>query len=83
MADASTDPFGDWKRTRSRLANTKKHDPHADVTELRRQLKTERMAAYIREMVDAMPPLTEEQRSRLASLFRPNAGSDGGTDAAA
>lgn len=83
MPEVSIDPFGDWKRTRSKLANTKKRDPDADVTELRQQLKTERMAAYIREMVDAMPPLTDEQRARLAALFCPSAATGGGRDAAA
>ncbi|MFD7075243.1 hypothetical protein ACFV9G_13635 [Nocardioides sp. NPDC059952] len=83
MPDVSTSPFGDWKRTRSKLANIKKRDPDADVTELRQQLKTERMAAYIREMVDAMPPLTDEQRARLAALFGASASTGGGRDAAA
>lgn len=47
----------------------KKKDPSADVTELRRQLKAERLADYIERTVDAAPPLTAEQRTRLASLL--------------
>jgi len=55
--------------TRSRLANTLKADPSADVTELRRQYKAERLEEYIRRTVDAAPPLTVEQRARLAELL--------------
>lgn len=76
--------FGAWTVTRSRLANVLKDDPAADVTDLRRQMKAERLAAYIRSTVDAMPPLTEDQRAKLAALFRsPGVAQGGGSDAAA
>jgi hypothetical protein len=65
-----------WTHTRSELANTKRHDPDADVTELRRQLKAERLEDHIRRMVDEAPALSVEQRSRIAALLRP-----GGRDA--
>lgn len=71
-----------WTHTRSRIAHAKKANPAADVTELRRQLKAERLAEYIKATVDAAPALTNEQRDRLAALLRPLAGDRGGLDAA-
>lgn len=65
-----------WTQTRSQIARTKKADPTADVTELRRQLKAERLEDYIKRTVDAAPPLTDTQRARLAALL------SGGPDAA-
>lgn len=58
-----------WTHTRSQIAHTKRRDPNADVTELRRQLKAERLADYIKRTVDTAPPLTPEQRDRLALLL--------------
>lgn len=60
-----------WTHTRSKIANEKRKNPDADVTELRRQLKCERASEYIREIVDAWPPLTNEQRTKLAELLTP------------
>ena len=60
-----------WTHTRSKIANVKRKDPNADVTELTRQLKCERASEYIREIVDAWPPLTDEQRTKLAELLKP------------
>lgn len=59
-----------WTKTRSRIAHAKRRDPDADVTELRRQLKAERLEDYIKRTVDAAPPLTADQRDRLALLLR-------------
>ena len=71
-----------WTKTRSMIAHAKKADPTADVTDLRRQLKAERLEEYIRRTVDAAPPLTTEQRDRLALLLRPALANAGGADAA-
>lgn len=57
--------------SRSRRAD----DP--DLIEARRNLRAERLADYIKKNVAAAPPLTPEQRDRLALLLR------GGPDAAA
>ena len=62
--------MGSWTKTRSQIAHAKRRDPDADVTELRRQLKADRLADYINRVVDAAPPLTVEQRDRLALLLR-------------
>lgn len=60
-----------WTHTRSKLANTLKKDPEADVTELRQQLRVERTTEYIRKLVDGAPPLSEDQRAKLAELLAP------------
>ncbi len=59
-----------WTHTRSKIAQTKRSDPQADVTELRRQLKAERLGDHITKIVDAAPPLSDEQRRQLAALLR-------------
>ena len=58
-----------WTHTRSKIAHIKKHDPSADVTDLRRQLRAERLEDYIKRTVDEAPPLTAEQRLRLAGIL--------------
>lgn len=58
-----------WTHTRAKIANTKRLDPDADVTDLKRQLKAERLEDYIQRTVDSAPRLTEAQRARLAALL--------------
>ncbi len=43
------------------------------IEQTRRDLAAERIAAYIEKVVSAAPPLTEAQRSRLATLLQPQA----------
>lgn len=62
-----------WTHTRAKIARTIKSDPDSDVTELRRQLKAERLEEHIKRVVDAAPPLNDEQRVRLAHLLHPTA----------
>lgn len=50
--------------TRSRSAD----DP--DLTDARQKLAAERLAAYIKRTLNAAPPLTDEQRSKLAAILR-------------
>lgn len=66
-----------WTKTRSQIAHAKKADPNADVTELKVQLRAERLEDYIKATVEAAPPLTDEQRARLADLLRPTTTSAG------
>ena len=40
------------------------------ITEKRRALAEAKIAAYIQKVVDAAPPLSNEQRDRLALLLR-------------
>jgi hypothetical protein len=61
-----------WTHTRAKIAHALRQNPDADVTELRRQLKAERLEDHVRSIVDAAPPLTDEQRDRLARILRGN-----------
>ncbi|MBO0844565.1 MAG: hypothetical protein J2P22_04020 [Nocardioides sp.] len=45
-----------------------KHDVEV---ELRREYREAKLASVIRAAVDQAPPLTDEQRNRLAALLRP------------
>ena len=69
-----------WTAERARVASlTRSRTPDdPDLLDARRKLRTERLAAYITATVDAAPPLTADQRDRLALLLR-----GGGPDAAA
>jgi hypothetical protein len=56
---------------RNQLGAIKRHHPHdeAAITAARRELAEAKIAEYILRTVDAAPPLTPEQRSRLADLL--------------
>jgi hypothetical protein len=60
-------------RARNRLNALSRYrapdDP--DVAAARRDLRAARAEEYIRKIVDAAPPLTAEQRARLAAILRP------------
>jgi len=58
-----------WTKTRSQIAHEKKRDPHADVTELKRQLKAERLEEYVARVVAEAPALSPSQRDRIANLL--------------
>ncbi|WP_454301249.1 hypothetical protein [Salana multivorans] len=69
-------PAQDVLRARSRLANLHQGkrfgvlpDPD-EVAQAKRELNELVLARHIRELVDAAPPLTAEQRDRLATLLR-------------
>ncbi len=59
-------------KARSRVANTAKNHPTdvEAITEARRDLAVAKIEAYVKRVVDAAPPLTDEQRDRLALLLR-------------
>lgn len=56
---------------RARIAATRRHRPHADISDLQTELRTTTAEAYIRRLVDQAPPLSEAQRARLAAILRP------------
>jgi hypothetical protein len=62
-----------WTHERARVASLTRSreadDP--ELQEARRNLRAERLADYIRRTVDAAPPLSDEQRTRLAALLVP------------
>lgn len=61
-----------WTTERARVASLSRSrttdDP--DLVTARRDLRAARAEDYIRKLVDAAPPLSEEQRDRLAVLLR-------------
>lgn len=70
-----------WTSERARVASLSRSrrtdDP--DLVRARRDLRAARLEDYIRRTVDAAPPLTGEQRDRLALLLH---GSSPGGEAA-
>jgi hypothetical protein len=46
----------------------KNRDPER-IAELRSQLREAKLAEHIRQVVDQAPPLSAEQKARLAALF--------------
>jgi len=65
-----------WTHIRSQMAIALRENPDADVSDLRRQFKTERPAEHIARVVDEAPPLTDEQGDRLAAILRGGAGDE-------
>lgn len=60
-----------WQHARAVLANrTREHGPSdPSVAEARRDFKVAKLADQIRSVVESAPPLTDEQRRRLAALL--------------
>ncbi|WP_299956700.1 hypothetical protein [uncultured Modestobacter sp.] len=58
---------------RSRLGLSVRYQgPESEAAQqARRDLKAAKLADHIKRVVDAAPPLTSEQRSRLAGLLTP------------
>jgi len=52
---------------------TRSGDP-AKIAEARRDLAAAKLQAYVEKVVSEAPPLTTEQKTRLASLFAPVGG---------
>jgi hypothetical protein len=71
------------RRLRARAAALTRH--HPDQPELaddtRRQLKADNAEQYVRQLVDTWPPLTDEQRGRLAALLAGAGDGDGDAEA--
>ncbi len=61
-----------WTHTRARIARAIRDNPSADVTDLRRQLRAERLEEHIKTVVNQAPPLTAEQRQQLARVLASN-----------
>jgi hypothetical protein len=64
-----------WTQDRARVAALSRSrtadDP--DLLDARRDLRAARAEDYIRALVDAAPPLTDEQKRRLSVLLHPTA----------
>lgn len=65
----------------TRLAALVRHrtpdDP--DVVDATRDLRAAQLGEHVRRVVDGFPPLTSEQRSRLAALLADGEGGDDAT----
>ncbi len=61
------------RSARARLAySTRQHGTTAEpTTGARRDYAAARLADYIRDTLEKAPPLTDEQRAKLAELLRP------------
>jgi len=57
----------------TRLAARVRHYPGADHTELRAELATAKAEQYLEKLIASAPPLSVEQRARLAALLAPPA----------
>ena len=57
-------------RTRSRVATATRLGNAAEVEQAKRDHAAAKLEDYIARVVDAAPPLTVEQRDRLAALLR-------------
>ena len=55
-----------------RVAATERHHGAGDprLPDLRRDLRAAELAEHVRRIVDQAPPLTNDQRNRIASLLR-------------
>lgn len=59
------------RSAQARAAAMKRHAPDSPVTtQLQTEFRAQRLAEHIKKIVDAAPPLTPEQRDRLALLLR-------------
>ena len=64
-----------WQTTRSKLAvAVRDKHPESEITALRRDLRAERLEEHIKSIVDQAPPLTDQQRVRIAALLHKGGG---------
>jgi hypothetical protein len=61
----------DAAKLRARIAGKKSHNPDADVTEERRELKALTLEEHIQRVISTAPVPTPEQLSRLRALLPP------------
>jgi hypothetical protein len=61
-----------WKQKRGRLARLSQNLPADDpeLSALRRDIAADRLAEHIEKVVSQAPPLTVEQRDRIAAILR-------------
>lgn len=63
-----------WQQERARIAgmssrpNRAPDDP--ELVEARRNLRALKLAEHVQKVLDGAPPLTDEQRERIAALLR-------------
>lgn len=67
--------MSDWTHHRARVASLSRIHPadHPEVVEARQALKCSRLEDYVTRVLAEAPPLTDEQRARIARLLSPTA----------
>lgn len=65
-----------WTKVRSELANGVKQlgPEHPKVIEKRAELRALRLEEHVQRVLSQAPPLTDEQRERIAGLLRAGGG---------
>jgi hypothetical protein len=63
-------PSPEVARARARVATNVRHGHHDAADEARRDLLAAKLAEQIKRAVAGAPPLTDEQRRRLAAIIR-------------
>ncbi len=65
-----------WTAERARVASLSRSRPadDPDLAAARQNLRAARAEDYVRELVESAPPLSLEQRARLAVLLLPTGG---------
>ncbi len=58
-------------RARIGALSRSRTDDDPELVDARRGLAEANIAAYVQKVLDAAPPLTDEQRTRLAELLKP------------
>jgi len=60
-----------WTSERARVASlTRSREPDdPELVAARRNMRAERLADHVRKVVDQAPPLTSEQRARIAAIL--------------
>jgi hypothetical protein len=71
---AAHDP--DVRALSCKIAAIERHHPNSDTSDLRRDLRAASLADRIRREAEFDPPLSSEQRSRLAALLLKPSGGD-------
>lgn len=62
-----------WTHHRAVLARARQTGDTQKADQAAAELKVDRLEDHIRRTVDSLPPLTADQRARLAELLRPSA----------
>lgn len=64
-----------WRTERARLGpQTRKKAPAEQITETRRNMRALQLEEHVAKVLAGAPPLSEEQRERIAALLRVGGG---------
>jgi hypothetical protein len=66
------------KETKSAIGHETRYHPERDQTELRRRLKAELLTERIQREANSAPPLSVEQRAKIAAILLTGGDQEGG-----